>query len=1481
MKLKLTLVRPGGQAVDLTATAEPATPVMDLAREIYNTDPKRQTAPLSNSERISLRLHSVPDAQGRSTSRILDYATPIAETSLASGSFVSLAGASEAAAEHRSKRQAAAKLTVLRGPDEGAEFFISAGSSTIGRDRANDVALTDSLVSKQHARLNISDVASVIDLGSANGTRVNSEPITRANFTGNDVITVGQTTFMVEVAAQGAGTDSGGVIQLNRSPRLDPQYEGRELIAPDPPQKPTPRRLPWIMFFVPFIMGPLMLAMGRSPYSMVFMLMMPLMMTAMFIDNRRFTKKQWKEARIQFAAAVDATADEIDEEHRVERVGRLREAPSIAEVIDDSFAHGPLLWTRRPEHDEFLKVRLGIGDMPSRVTLKVPNAKTGVPEMWKDLRRLELLTETVRDVPVVENFRESGNIGIGGQRNVAAGVARAVAMQVVGMHSPAEVVVHALASTETAPDWEWLKWLPHVGGGHSPIQSEALAAGTEPVARLVSEVSDLLDKRTAELGSSMPDEEAVGTMPVVVLIIEDDTPIERHRLIRLLEHGPAVSIHVIWVANSLARLPAACRTFLELSPATGDAIAGFVKAGGLGVTPVVCDMVDRAGAEAFSRALAPIEDASAVVDDASDLPRAINLLNIVGTDLAKEPEAILERWGETHSILTGPRASDQIGKQKSTLRAVFGMAAAEPFAIDLRADGPHALVGGTTGSGKSEFLQAWVLGMATAHSPQRVSFLFVDYKGGSAFADCVELPHCVGIVTDLSQHMVYRALTSLRAELHHREHLFNRKKVKDLIELERKGDPEVPPTLIIIVDEFAALVNEVPEFVDGMVDIAQRGRSLGLHMVLATQRPAGVIKDNLRANTNLRIALRMADEDDSKDILGLKMAAHFDSSTPGRGAAKTGPGRVRAFQSGYAGGWTSDEAEPSRVELEELRFGSPVRWEPLPDPDRDKKREETAKRPSDIRRVVDTVSKAAASAEIPELRKPWLPNLHDTYDLTRLPSARTDTEILLGVCDRPQDQSQPTMSFFPDRDGNLAVIGTGGSGKTGTLRSIAASAAITVRGGPVHVYGLDFAGGGLSMLESLPHVGAIINADDEDRVRRLLSTIRSEIERRSNAYAAIRASTVSEYRVLANAPNEPRILLMLDGITGFRDAFEGNLRMPFWDWFLQIASDGRQVGIHVIVSADRVNAIPLALNSSIQRRLVLRLPTRDDYMNANVPRDILTSASPPGRGVLDKLELQVGVIGGDSNVAVQAKRIDDLAASMRKLGIPDAKPVVALSDDVEFATIGQSAEKLRIGIADEDLGPLEIEPTGALAVTGPPGSGRTTAVVTIATALRRLKPRGRIYLLSGRRSTIANEPVWSQASHDHDEIVDLMEDLRDDLDAGDLEPGEVTLVLEYLSDFGGTPVERPLEGLVKGLLKQEQFVVAENDLATWNQVHGLSSAIRSKRRGIVLQPAEGEADNLLATPLGRIKRGSLPVGRGFYVAYAKAHKFQVARVVDA
>src|SRR3981081_3563674 len=209
-----------------------------------------------------------------------------------------------------------------------------------------------------------------------------------------------------------------------------------------------------------------------------------------------------------------------------------------------------------------------------------------------------------------------------------------------------------------------------------------------------------------------------------------------------------------------------------------------------------------------------------------------------------------------------------------------------------------------TGAGKSEMLQTLVAGLAAAHSPERLTFILVDYKGGAAFKDCVDLPHTVGFVTDLDGHLVNRALTSLRAELRRRETILRQTGTSDLITLQRRYPDLAPPSLAIVVDELAALAVELPEFIDRMLDIAQRGRSLGIHLVLATQRPGGVINDRIRTNTNLRLSLRFSDADDSRDVHGTGDAAQ-PGLPRGRAFVRTGPGTVIEFQAAHASGSTT------------------------------------------------------------------------------------------------------------------------------------------------------------------------------------------------------------------------------------------------------------------------------------------------------------------------------------------------------------------------------------------------------------------------------------------------------------------------------------------------------------------------------------------------------------------------------------------------
>jgi len=1496
VRIKLTLHRPDASTTNVAVTADATATVRDVAEALFAGDPTRAGSAVP--ERLTLQVTGTPTAAGATgQGRVLSPTSDLVEAGLRSGSTVSIVRVSEQFdAPGQDRGAAVAVLRVLEGPDAGREFPLPVGTSYLGRDRNMDIRLSDPQVSKRHARLTVGESIEITDANSANGLVMGGQRMTRSTLTSADTVTIGSTVVsVVSLHRSTSLAPTSPVVEFNRSPRVVARFGERKLKAPKPPQPQEPARFPYLAMVAPLIMGAILYSVTKNVLSIVFVGLSPILMLGNYLDQKVQSKRKFKAQAEQFRASAAAMRETIARTHAVERAVRLSEAPSVGDTVDAVRRLGGLLWTHRPEHEAFLAVRIGLGAAPSRTQVEQQNENNTLPEFWNELEKLHAQCATIDGVPVVARLRQDGALGIAGSGATADAVGRGVLVQLAGLHSPSELVLAAITSQRSRADWEWLEWLPHTGSPHSPLGGDHLADNPGAALSLLSQLEDLVELRGADLDAhaelrgpidpEKPEDTPAPVLPTVVVLVEDDAPVDRSRLTRLVERGADAGVHVVWVAPTVEQLPAACRTFVlvEENDASGGAgrpgtaqgaTTGEVRVGRLSF-PVECETVDLATAHEVARILAPVVDVGAPVDDDSDLPRSVSYLTLAGAALANDPSTLVDAWRENGSLTPRDGSPPVRRKRPTNLRALVGHSGTEALYLDLRTQGPHALVGGTTGAGKSEFLQSWVLGMAAAHSPDRVTFLFVDYKGGAAFADCVDLPHSVGLVTDLSPHLVRRALTSLRAELRYREHLLNRKKAKDLASLERTGDPDAPPSLLIVVDEFAALVNEVPEFVDGVVDVAQRGRSLGLHLILATQRPAGVIRDNLRANTNLRVALRMADEDDSTDILGIPMAAHFDPSIPGRGAVKTGPGRITPFQTGYAGGWTTSRPERSRIDVQEMSFGTGVRWE-LPEPDVDDETKDPG--PNDISRVVATISRAATEAAVPAPRKPWLPELARTYDLARLPNPRTDTMLLLGVEDDPTTQTQPTVFYEPDRDGNMAIYGTGGSGKSATLRSIAVSAAITARGGPVQVYAIDAGASGLRMLEDLPHVGAVISNDDEERVQRVLRMLRDVVDERSARYAAVRAGDLNEYRRIANRPDEPRILLLVDGLGAFRESYEFRAahQFPVWSAFSAVATDGRQVGVHVVVSGDRATSVPTSLGSTIQKRLVLRLANEDDYLTLGVPRDVLSLTSPPGRGILDENEVQVAVLGGDPNVALQARELSRLRDAMTRLGIPQAAGVDRLPDSFALGELPVlTGDRPTVGLDDLDIAPVALPARGTFMLSGPPGGGRTTALVTIAQAVRRARA-GRVVYLSPRRTSISGLDAWDSAATSPEEVVTLLEGLTAAIDGGSLRPGGLTVLVESVTEFTGTPAEQPLATFVKAAVRAEQLVVGEAESSTWGQAWALAQPFKAGRTGLLLTPGDLDGDTLLGTGLGRIRRAEFPPGRGFLVVSGRARKMHVA-----
>lgn len=1472
MKLKVTLRRPAG-AVDLSITADATASVADVAGRIVAADPAGATPATGG-----LTLSVVDPAAGR-TARLVEGAASILDAGIRSGSAIQVTQSFPGATG--TDAPPAAILRVVSGPDAGKEFPLRAGASVVGRDRDVDVRLTDPLVSKRHARITVSDVVEVTDLNSANGVMMSGGPVDRAALTASDMVVLGDTSLCV-VPVQGAARPQGTTLEHVRSPRVVPRYPGREFPAPKPPTLPHPQRFPLIAMVAPLMLGAAMYALNPNPTYVLMMGMTPLLLVAAWVDQAMVGRQMLKKQRRRFDEAMLRLQEVLTAERDTERRARTAESPALGESVQAIEHLGALLWTRRPEHSGYLTLTLGRGRAASRNRVVLPTDNETLVECWDQLEALATEFSTIDDVPIVAALHRDGSLGVAGPREVSAGVARGLVMQLLALHSPAEVVLCAAVSPTSRRDWEWLKWVPHTSSAHSPLAGEHLADGPAVASGLLAQLEGLIDARLQGKApkprgdfnpeTATADDDPLDRVPAVVLLVEDDAPLDRGRVTRIAERGADAGVHLIWCAPVIDRVPAACRAYLELDRTDAGGVAGMVRFGDL-VHPVAVESLDAARADHLARLLAPVTDVGSPEADDSDLPNQVSYAVLAGEEILDSAAAVVERWRENNSLTPRDGATPVRRRKEGNLRALVGHAGSAPLYLDLRRHGPHALVGGTTGAGKSEFLQSWVLGMAATNSPDRLTFLFVDYKGGAAFADCVKLPHTVGLVTDLSPHLVRRALTSLKAELRYREHLLQRKKAKDLVSLEKTGDPDCPPSLVIIVDEFAALVQEVPDFVNGVVDVAQRGRSLGLHLILATQRPAGVIKDNLRANTNLRVALRMADTDDSVDILGDPMAAHFDPARPGRGAVKTGPGRIQMFQTGYAGGWTTSEAPRPRIDVAELGFGGGADWE-MPEAEAV---EVADPGPNDIARIVATMCGAAGAAGVAEPRKPWLPELAATYNLRLLPNPRTDARLLLGVRDLPESQSQPTVFYEPDRDGNIAIFGTGGSGKSTALRTIATSAAFTARGGPVHIYGLDFGSRGLQMLQELPHVGDIIDGDDEERVARLMRMLRGIVDERAVRFAAVQAGTLGEYRRLANAPQEPRYLLLVDGIGSFREKYEfGSAEASGWfTVFSQIAADGRPLGVHVVMTGDRPNSIPPSIASTVQRRIVLRLADAEEYLLLGVPKDILDQTSPAGRGVLEGNEIQFAILGDSPNVAVQAREIQALATSMRRQAGPVPAPVGRLPEEVWLRDLPSAAEgEAAIGLDFASLGPVCIPAQGALMLSGPPGSGRTTALATISTALARSTPRMRQVLLSARRSSLGGLGHWYQQASGAAAVAELAAKLAEELEEHRVAP--IAVFVEHLTDFASGEAEFALDRLIRTAIREDCFVVGEAETSTWSQAWTLAQPFKAGRTGLLLVPGEMDGDTLLGTPLGRLRRADFPAGRGFYIKNGRAQKLQVA-----
>ncbi|MCU1460972.1 MAG: putative FtsK/SpoIIIE family protein, partial [Acidimicrobiales bacterium] len=1200
--------------------------------------------------------------------------------------------------------------------------------------------------------------------------------------------------------------------------RAAPPAPRPPIATPPAPIEPAPgARFGLAALLVPVVMGGA-LAIVLDPLMAAFCLFSPVMLLGNWLEDRRRVRHQRRDGDTRLGRDLEELRVALAAAGRVEVARRWATRPDPAEVVRRATLPATSLWERRPGDADAGRLRVGVGDVawspPVRPAADRPRA---VSDVLADAAGL-------RSAPVDVDLSPGRVIGLVGPRESLLALARSLVVQVAVHHGPADVLVAIATDPSRAADWDWAKWLPHARAGDG---------GRRLLASAPADVE-------AMLGGLLGRGSTGG--PSTFLVVDADGLTEgRNAPARALLGGAGGPVAGVVVASSVDRLPAACSSIVVLDGP--DGLASYREpATGVAVDELLIAGVAEAEARRAARALARLDDPDAAVDG-GDLPDAASLLALL--DLADPaPDALLSRWRTaSHHRLAAPLARAEAG----------------PLVLDLVTDGPHALVAGTTGSGKSELLRTLIASLAATAGPDHLTFVLIDYKGGSAFDACARLPHVVGLVTDLDEHLGRRALRCLEAELRHRERRLREAGASDVRELSSRAGPgdEPLPRLVVVIDEFATMAAELPDFVDSLVDVAQRGRSLGVHLVLATQRPTGSVSDAIRANTNVRIALRVQDVADSTDVVGTPGAAAIGRRQPGRALVRLGPGEVFPVQTALVTGATGG-GRTSAVEVRPFLFGPDPAGPPAPpSPERP-----AGTGPSDLARLVDAAVDAHRRSGLADPRLPWPEPLPDRVVLDDL--VPDGSGAPLALVDEPTEQRRSVLTWSP-ADGHLLLYGVAGSGTTTALATLAVSLARTRRPDEVHLFVLDFGTQALAPLAALPHVGAVVGAGERERQERLLRHLLDEIDRRRRLVARSGPTALA---------GRPAIVVLLDNYGGFQAAFDDVGGLEWTDALARVVADGCGLGICVVATADRSAAVANAVATLVPAKLVFRLADAYDYATFGIAARGLPTRFRPGRAIdaASGRELQVALPGRGSlvdSVAAVASS-DGCPPTMGPPRIGVLPDVVALDDVVAAATCDAGAWVLPLGVGDGQLAPvgLALGPGDHALIAGPPRSGKTTTLLALAELAGRSRPEAVVSAIAPGSSALARAPGLARLAVTAGDISAVAAAV-----ATDAAPQLVLIDDADLVDDDDGAVAR----LLAARRPDVHVVIAGRPDGLRGRYGHFTLEVRRSGKGLLLRPDRDVDGDLLATSLPRRGPTHHDTGRGYLVDRGECQLVQVAR----
>lgn len=1082
----------------------------------------------------------------------------------------------------------------------------------IGRDDTNDVVLKFPFVTGEHLILKSeAGKIRVEDQGTRNGTYLNGKRIGVSRMESGDVISLmsvqiklingilyfenAGNKLRINGVSGGAAADYAthaslqrSTLKYRRSPRAKEKLPSEDIVLASAPTKSQKFEKGRGMFSslagTSAMMAGSMITGIASPALLAARAASLVAPVTSVVSNKGANKKRKKNAeqydamrRERYGAYIEAQKARIGLVADEQREIIMRENPTVSECIEITTGLKRNLWERTPDDNDFLSVRVGMGYEPLCVAVKArqDSATFNMESDEVDELSAQIIEETkiVDNVPARVSLLNNAFIGVVGNRNAERELVRNMTVSLCTSHCYEDVRIAGIFDDSERAFWSPMRWLPHIWDDNK--QFRALSFDKRGAHAICEWLGEIITERQKVRDGSYNVRQI--PLPHYVVIFGSKEMVEREDVMRILfESGDTSGVTAVFIFDDMYLLPHQCKYIINLSgdPCAYDSTETNNKFFFTPDRPIGDSAFD-----VFARRMSAIE-----LDGFSKragLPDSITFLKGFNAETIDELN-VLSRWRDSQPY--------------NTLAAPIGVMNGEKtFCLDIheKAHGPHGLVAGTTGSGKSELLQTWILSVALNYHPHDVTFVLIDYKGGGMASLLEPLPHVVGKITNIGSN-IDRSLVSLQSEIKRRQRLFDEAGVNHIDKYQRlykRGMAEEPlPHLIIVADEFAELKKEEPDFMSGLISASRVGRSLGIHLVLATQKPGGIVDDQIQSNSRFRLCLKVQDVNDSREMIKRPDAARL--TQPGRAYIRVGEDEYfDLFQSYFSGApyienETADGSEREDFSVSIVEING-CRNQLIPKNTRVKSTDI-----DELQAVVDHLVRIAGEQGIRPLPGPWLPELPENLSLEDLEAESKNLiwpMLPVGMFDDPKAQAQGLQTIDLSADGHYAFYGASGTGKTTLLKTVIMGIGRYYGPDEICVYIIDAGGWSLSAFSEMPNVGGVALDSEEEKIEKLQNLILDEFEKRKKLFLKNAVSSLKAYREDV-CSDLPAIVIAVDNIVPLFEMYQ-----DIENFFVTIARDGATYGIYLIYTANSTSGVRYKIIQNVRGAAAFELTDKGDY----------------------------------------------------------------------------------------------------------------------------------------------------------------------------------------------------------------------------------------------------------------------------------------------